>query len=283
MGLFNKFWRKDEELTFEEQDKLNSILARENGDMDYSEDDNKKNQTQDTVNFTQLVAKLNLEDLHRLKELLDIREEELLQKYGLKETKIERKRSYNGEINIKEHITEKDLDTKTYTEQKDSMPKPLSKPSSINEINHINDKNDVPNYVEINDSVAKLPNQYEKKQNENIIDKNTILSQIKDIFGGENVISKTLENFHPKLPKDKNILCIGIRNQNAFRNDMTTDEQNTWFISKIKTFDKLKLFKMLESTKLQKDLFFDNGKIAILICYKSTQILKSSKEFNFSA
>ena len=298
MRILKNLFAKDEELSLEDREKINTIIENKNKPNEYDPD---------KINLHEFVSHLKLEQLNEMRDLIDRREDELHELYGLKDIKGSKKKEYKGEIDVKEPIHEDDLNTITYDDEtdykeeikniNDSVAKEIEdihqQTKDIYEIEPeteqkpvkkakkpINDENDE-EYLEFNDTITI--EELDSKQNlKNKLDntKDDLYLKIVKIFGEENVFKETKTNFKPSLPKDREINCIGIRKSDSFNKD-SESTQNTWFIQNIKQLDELAHFKMLTSLPNQKELFWDREIHPVLISYKSTNILKTKDEFEF--
>jgi hypothetical protein len=302
MKILKNLFAKDEELSIQDKEKINEIIDKKNNPSTYNAEQ---------IDLTDFVSHLKLEQLNELRELIDKREDELHELYGLKTIKAAENRKYKGELEIKEPVHENDLNNKTYDDEvcykeeikniNDSVAKeiedihqpkddiyeiePEIEKKSIqteNNTEHTQNKiNEKEEYIEFDDNTTleELDTKQNMKQ-ELQNTKNDFYLKIIRIFGEENVFSETKTNFNPQLPKDKEILCIGIRKSDGFNKD-SDSAQNTWFIQNIKKLDELAHFKMLTSSPNQKELFWDKEIKPILISYKSTNIIKTKDEFEF--
>ncbi|MCH8519848.1 MAG: hypothetical protein LAT82_03790 [Nanoarchaeota archaeon] len=161
----------------------------------------------------------------------------------------------------------------------DSDDKVNSKENLI--VTHDNEDDD--EFVEINDvNVSKL------KSNDNLNDGeddssyddpalfSVIHDELMELFEDGQVILLKEEFTFPSLGS-RDTLAFGI-----FNNSLSQiSEQTHWFIQHLKQFSRLKECKMLLSEENEKDLILDvNDKYAILICFKTSNLVKEEFVFN---
>lgn len=204
------------------------------------------------------------------------------------------------EIQQEEHFEIQEIDDINKIEEEvsisDNVDKEPKKDENLNEIeietktkenngiiveeenNDIDEKKDE---VIVEKEEPKIEDKVLEIKEDHPITEKSILEKIKEIFGRENVFEKTdTKSKHEKI-NGKNIQYIGIRKFDAFEKNETTLDQNAWFISNIKKLTELKKFKMVESNPSLKELMLEDDTNPILLCYKSSQLLKNKEEFNF--
>ncbi len=169
MKIFNKFFKKDHDLSFEEQEKFQNMINTGNSENTYSDD------LSESFNFEFAISRLSsFEELNRIRNLLDKREKEIesgtsyLVDSEIKnsdvpdfEESIPIKSNSVTEMNIEEDITEDDLNNETYEDNS-------YKPDEIKDDLTYND--DKLNQFEENNLEKESP-ELNFDSNENLIDK----------------------------------------------------------------------------------------------------------------
>ncbi len=259
--------RQEHELTEEEKVRLDTILDGGSKRDKSTRGEHKVSET----NLEELAKSLNLGQINRLRELIDEREAQLYNVYGLENNskkvfednlKFEKptQKKQSKIINVEEDITEDDLNDKTL------------------EVKKIKEKIIIEEEVENEEEFIEYKEVKPKTKKEK---KNDTFEILKDIFGAENIFLKQGVSSKHDVYKNRDICMIGIRKFDAYEKNETAQDQNAWFISHIKKFEKLKDFKMINSKLEEKELFCDTYEKPVSINYKAVQLLKIKDEFNF--
>ncbi|MCA9459133.1 MAG: hypothetical protein KC550_01135 [Nanoarchaeota archaeon] len=346
--------RKNEELSPEEIEHVNNTISKNNGDDLEKKEGN-------YIDIKKGISQLNnLEEINRLRNLLDQKEREITGNHELykpeeenyiekeeknkeeiikTEKKFDSKNStknnekYFGEIDIEENIDDEKLDTQTY--HVENYKKEIEKIEDDNgdkitqEVEFIDnedeeytndmDKDSDENNADYEDleennykkiSQKEIITQEDEEDNNNNNEENnkeksekyieihhededefgneldkdyqTIIKELREIFKIENIIETSGETCEFDSINGEEINYIGIRNKNSFHNDMSAEDENAWFITRIKKLEKLKNFKMLKSEPEEKDLVWvrDNHP-PILISFRTTGSLENEDDFPF--
>lgn len=103
-----------------------------------------------------------------------------------------------------------------------------------------------------------------------------------DIFGNHNCSKKQVYGRFLSSIGKRDLFQIGVYKSEAMGEDVSIEEQSSWFISQIKQLEELKNFKVLNSKDGLKDLIWDKDeKNAIVISFKAVQFLNENK-FDFT-
>lgn len=273
MGLFDKFKKQQQghDLSEEEQEQLNSMMNSPSPS---------ENSTFEIIEYIKSITTLH--EINKLRNLLDMQEEVLT---GIHPVDKEEKISNNIQTHHNESSFTIEEETKTPQDISQDTTQPLEENETYESSNpqkHEFEIEEVDDYKTIDDTYEEPVEEIQEIEDEFSIQKELFLDKLKDLFGEDNIFVNVEENSEIESLKNKKILHIGLRQKYAFGVDTTTpQEENKWFISTIKQLDDLKNFKMLRSEEGIKDLVWDRGDFAILLSFRSTNLLNSVHEFDF--
>lgn len=171
-----------------------------------------------------------------------------------------------GDEDISDEIVEPEFDEEPYLDN-----------TNTNSIDTTQlEKHDDPDFVEIGeDHVALNSDSFS-------IESDLFFQKITDIFGKHNCSKQIVYGRFLTGIGKKDLFQIGIYKSESFMDNISIEEQNTWFITQIKQLEELKNFKVLNSKEGVKDLIWEKDKNhAIIISFKATQFLNENK-FDFT-
>ena len=192
------------------------------------------------------------------------------------------------DVYVDNSLDEKDnISTNTYQEDED-----LIEFTDEDELSNLNDEEntqkneredaqEVEEFVEIDEiSVSKASSQNQDEEDETSKDDPTLFSIIHDelmeLFEEGQIILLKEEFSFPSLGS-RETLAFGIFNSDYSK----ISDQTHWFIQNLKRFSRLKECKMLLSEENEKDLILEvNDKYAVLISFKTSNLVKDNFEFN---
>ncbi|MFT4244819.1 MAG: hypothetical protein ACMXYB_05190 [Candidatus Woesearchaeota archaeon] len=140
------------------------------------------------------------------------------------------------------------------------------------------DNSQVQEFVEIDEiSVSKaLPRDQEQTSKDDPTLFSIIHDELMEVFEEGRIILLKEEFSFPSIGS-RETLAFGIFNSDYSK----ISDQTHWFIQNLKRFSRLKECKMLLSEENEKDLILEvNDKYAILISFKTSNLVKNSFEFN---
>lgn len=266
MGIFGKFKKQQQshELSEEEQEQLTSMMDSPSPSQD---------STFEIIEYIKSITTLH--EINKLRNILDKQEETLT---GVHPVDKEENFSNQSKFTIEE-------ETQPHQEISQVETQPLEENETYESSDpqkHEFEIEKVDDYKTIEDDYAEPTEEIQETKDEFSIQKELFLDKLKDLFGEDNFFVNIEEKSEIESLKGKKILHIGLRQKYAFGLDTTTpQEENKWFISTIKQLDDLKNFKMLRSEEGIKDLVWDRGDFAILLSFRSTNLLNSVNEFDF--
>ena len=282
MGIFDKFKKQQQahDLSEEEQEQLTSMMNTPSSNDDA---------TFDIVEYIKSISTLH--EVNKLRNLLDMQEEVITGIHPVDKEK----------DNPAEYKEESSYSQPSFTIEEEERPVPEIKEEysqdkeegfqnlqdnesyeSSNEDKHNFEVEEVDDYKTLEDNFEDKFEEVDSIEDEFSIQKELFLDKLKELFGEDNIFVNVQENSAIESLKDKKVLHIGLRQKYAFGLDSTTpQEENKWFITTIKQLDDLKNFKMLRSEEGIKDLVWDRGDFAILLSFRSTNLLNSVNEFDF--
>lgn len=275
MGIFDKFKKQQQahDLSEEEQEQLTSMINSPSSNED---------STFDIVEHIKSISTLH--EVNKLRNLLDMQEEVITGIHPVDKEK-------DSGVEYKEQSTPVEPsftieeETKPVSEIKEETSQNLQDNESYessNEHKHNFEVEEVEDYKTIEDNYEDKFEEVDSIEDEFSIQKELFLDKLKELFGEDNIFVNVQENSSIESLKDKKVLHIGLRQKYAFGLDSTSpQEENKWFITTIKQLDDLKNFKMLRSEEGIKDLVWDRGDFAILLSFRSTNLLNSVNEFDF--
>ena len=312
--ILDMFKKEDHELSEEEKEKLESIV--EEDERDGVE---KSVKFEDVAKYVESIT--NIYQINRIRNLLDAKEKYLEDGYSedmssggfsSKERKDEKvvagddkeNRSKRVDFEV-EDVGEvsssyedeylEDVGEGEYGEdidgEKDKNSKEGNKEEIVDDLEHEEDyeSDDVGDESEesAGEFVEVVDVDEDKEKNElRVSDEGfdeKVYEEIVKIFGEENVFYTRENNTNLDVLKDKNILHIGIRKLDAFDEESSVSDENSWFVSNIKNLSVLKEFKMIRSQEGIKDLMCEiDESSAVVISYRSISLLDDREDFDFS-
>lgn len=284
------FTKSQEDISPEEQEKLNSMLNEndvreediyidsENEYIYHEEDEIKpsvnENEVEDIeeIDLEEIVKKIKPDQINKLRNLLDKKEEEIEKK--------------NPSIQTINKEKEETIETHEHDEEKEKFEQENETDAigelKTQEIENIKDEHEIAEESEENKLVEEEKEEYlelegENNNNETFTQNEIIADEMKALFSKENIFVKTTRNSEHEVLDGKTLTQI-----NVFDNfsDMNTSvsEQNSWFVSNIKKLSELKNFKILKSEEGVKDLVWEKDE-PVMICFRANNVVNNIEEF----